>query len=394
MNQNNNFRAHKKALKKAKKRNSHKSYKKQIKKMEREKNEKFSTQFDLLLDDIDNKIKKMNAKINVARDKISYRFNQLLPKKKNDEEKFLYDLINEFALQRKISFFLAATILLNVIFVNYQNSVDEEMERIRRAKQNPRPSISVQKYKEQIVDETVAIQIEKRQLLENAHEIISNIKIKPTEPTDEEKLAIVLDKYGITEYQFLYIVAVALLEAGKAPVEAELNYYDSCYDVISSGFNRINSASCINFVNSRMGQNAGFNIYNQFVCPGQYTVSKDEIRELLKEDLSVYGGYYAVLDMLYTSVPSHNYYRFVSEEVNRRKGYGGIKLRPYCDNCYHSEVLEYDRVSPGDFLPNYNKHLNDYLDYLEALQEYEEYSKSIQEEKILLLEPMQNSTIR
>jgi len=394
MNQNNNFRAHKKALKKAKKRNSHKSYKKQIKKMEREKNEKFSTQFDLLLDDIDNKIKKMNAKINIARAKISYRFNQLLPKKRTEKEISLYDLINKFALQRKISFFLAATILLNVIFINCQKSVTEELERRRIAEQFARFAIAIQEYKEKRIKEVALTQLEKIDLVEDINEMLLSIKIVPREPTNEEKLAIVLDKYGITEYQFLYIVAVALLEAGMAPVEAELNYYDSCYDVISSGFNRINSASCINFVNSRMGQNAGFNIYNQFACPGQYTVSKDEIRELLKEDLSVYGGYYAVLDMLYTSVPSHNYYRFVSEEVNRRKGYGGIKLRPYCDNCYHSEVLEYDRVSPGDFLPNYNKHLNDYLDYLEALQEYEEYSKSIQEEKILLLEPMQNSTIR
>lgn len=394
MNQNNNFRVHKKALKKAKKRNNRNSYKKQVKKMEKEMNEKFSTQFNLLLDDIDNKIKNMNAKINVARAKISYRFNQLLPKKRTEKEISLYDLINKFALQRKISFFLAATILLNVIFINCQKSVTEELERRRIAEQFARFAIAIQEYKEKRIKEVALTQLEKIDLVEDINEMLLSIKIVPREPTNEEKLAIVLDKYGITEYQFLYMVAVALLEAGKAPVEAELNYYDSCYDVISSGFNRINSASCINFVNSRMGQNAGFNIYNQFACPGQYTVSKDEIRELLKEDLSVYGGYYAVLDMLYTSVPSHNYYRFVSEEVNRRKGYGGIKLRPYCDNCYHSEVLEYDRVSPGDFLPNYNKHLNDYLDYLEALQEYEEYSKSIQEEKILLLEPMQNSTIR
>lgn len=393
MNQNNNFRAHKKALKKARKRNNHKSYKKQIKKMERENNEKFSTQFDLLLDDIDNKIKKMNAKINVARAKISYRFNQLLPKKKNEEEISLYDLINKFALQRKISFFLAATILLHVIFINCQKSVTEEQER-RNAEQFARFAIAIQEYKEKCIKEVALTQLEKIDLVEDINEMLLSIKIVPREPTNEEKLSIVLDKYGITEYQFLYIVAVALLEAGKAPVEAELNYYDSCYDVISSGFNRINSASCINFVNSRMGQNAGFNIYNQFVCPGQYTVSKDDIRKLLKEDLSIYGGYYAVLDMLYTSVPSHNYYRFASEEVNQREGYGGIKLRPYCDNCYHSEVLEYDRVSPGDFLPNYNKHLNDYLDYLEALQEYEEYSKSNQKENILLLEPIQNSTIR
>ena len=92
MNQNNNFRVHKKALKKAKKRNNRNSYKKQVKKMEKEMNEKFSTQFNLLLDDIDNKIKNMNAKINVARAKISYRFNQLLPKKRTEKEISLYDL--------------------------------------------------------------------------------------------------------------------------------------------------------------------------------------------------------------------------------------------------------------------------------------------------------------
>lgn len=175
MNKNNNFRAHKKALKKARKRNNHKSYKKQIKKMERENNEKFSTQFDLLLDDIDNKIKKMNAKINVARAKISYRFNQLLPKKKNEEEISLYDLINKFALQRKISFFLAATILLHVIFINCQKSVTEEQER-RNAEQFARFAIAIQEYKEKCIKEVALTQLEKIDLVEDINEMLLSIK--------------------------------------------------------------------------------------------------------------------------------------------------------------------------------------------------------------------------
>ncbi len=391
-----NTRAHKKALKKAQQKTKRNTYAKMNKKIAKRQNESLKVQLDTLLENISTAFTKTKAKINVAIANFKYNLKRPFLSKKESEPKeiSLYDLIEGYAYRRQISLALASILILNAIFSSASRSVtshlngdelevepeilsvltDEELEFM----ENPDEVL------EEIFEVTKTVTIE-RSLTSSLADVESEVlhyrqgetidftgdmfayaapaqeSSEPHELTNEEKVAIILDKYGITHDQFLFIVAVVLLEAGE-------NFYEECYNVVSTLFNRISSASCINFVNNRMGEGTGVSLYCQAICPGQYTVSREKVNWLMQTDMTVYAGYQAVIDMLYSGVPSHDYYRFVAPHLSYK--YDCVPL--VTGGNYYFAVV-YNRIPLEDILPNYGKYI--------------EQENAQVEEKVLTLEP-------
>lgn len=397
MQKKDNFRAHKRALKKSKQRNNRNVVNKQNKRLQREHDESFLIQMDALLDELTMSIRKLKNKIVVKRALFSYDIRFLFRKKEKKIENIdFYSLVNSFSLHRQISISLACFILFNCLGDLCQNvhaarTLDTStIDILENMAETTKYDSLIEKEVDNMTEDPAIIEDEILVTMEKVQEQIENEKQQMIaeqlrEPTLEEKVAIILDKYNITEYQFIYIVATVILEAGKALIGDEINYYDECYNVISTMFNRASSISCINFVDGKLGTGTGTNIYNQASCPGQYTVSREAIAQLLKEDLSIYSAYYAVVDMLYTGQPSTDFYRFASEERNFTNGYGGVQLSPPYGNYYFAKVRDYDRISLRETLPNFAKYQDEYEEREKLRAEYEQ-----EPQKVMTLSPIGN----
>lgn len=361
-----NNRAHKRALNVSRRKSNRNTEAKKIKKMEREMNESFSHQLDLLFTKIDRKIDEVKKSINIriAKTKFAWKNRRIL---KNSSTDF-HDLVRYFACCESISFCLAALILINFLpSFNTKNAKDAVSNKILDSMEIAYEFIELQKanIEENIKEETNVEVLEE----------LPNIVVEPMdEPILEKELTlddmikITEYRYGVSHYEFLYTAAVCLLEAGE-------NQYDGCYDVASVFLNRITCQSTIDFVNTHYAPNSGTNIYAQARCPGQFTVSKAKIAELVNSDMTVYTGFEAVVKCFYTGIPYHNYYRFVAPHL--RYNQECVQLHPNGD-YFFAEVPESDRLRLEDVLPNFNG-VPDSL--LEDVLDYE------QNEKIMTLAP-------
>lgn len=167
----------------------------------------------------------------------------------------------------------------------------------------------------------------------------------------EEKVEVILKKYGITKEQLKTIIAIVLLEAG-------LDHYEECYHVICVLYNRITSRSCISTISDRMGDGKGTSLYYQAICPSQFTVYKsDDYYKLMESDLSEYAGTKAVIDMLYSEETTHDYYRFVAPR--KRNTVKNPERLTSDGNYYWAEVRESDRVALEDVLPCYKNYIGE-----------------------------------
>lgn len=154
------------------------------------------------------------------------------------------------------------------------------------------------------------------------------------ELTNEEKLAIILEMYNITEEQFNEIVATVIGEA--AP-----DSYEDAYAVINVLYNRLRSYKWHNSVDNLRGPDGGYNIYYQLIQTGQFEIYYNGAYKLyLNEDMYYTPGYQAVIDMLYSQVVMHNYLNFTSKNGKRE---GKVQ---FVDggNLYYSSLKEEDII--------------------------------------------------
>lgn len=354
-----NNRAHKRALKNAKRQNNKNILEKQIKKEKKELTESFAYQWELFSNDIQTKIRDIKKDINVSLAKVKFNFNSLFKNKKQQE-----DSLKEFAehlnLERQLclmlsyllSFNCGATLIESLSYDESKPNVRAVLEEAQDSLQDS-PKGNIEDY---IVlsshQEIVRKEPAKTQIIE---------EVEPQLLTDEEKKSLVLMMYDITEDQLKYIVAKVLLEAGEyydgLQEPGSINRYDECKNVISTGFNRITSPAWISLVNKRMGEGTGTNLYYQFKCPAQFTVSEYTTNYLASTDLTVYSGYKAVIEMLLLGEPSHNMCRFVSPRIKYKyEQYGCVPLSEN-GNYYFYEINDSDRIDLGSILPNYNRYV-------------------------------------
>lgn len=349
-----NNRAHKRALKNARRHNNRNIYGKQIKQEEKVLTESFAYQWELFSKDVQKKLQNIKKDINVSLAKVKFNFNSLFKNKKQQEES-LKESADHLNLERQLCLMLSYLLSFNCGAALIESLTHDDVK--------PNTSVILDEMQDSFgasLEAYIDFQSSLEELAEEPETI--QIEAEPQLLTDEEKENYVLQMYGITEYQLKYIVAKVVLETGEyydgLQEPGSINRYEECRNVISTGLNRISSASCISFVNSRMGEGTGTNIYYQFKCPGQYTVSESTAEYLINTDLTVYSGYKAVIETLLSGEPSHDMYRFVKNSLSYKyKHYNGEQLCTPNGNYYFAEVKEYDRVDLGSILPNYNRYV-------------------------------------
>ena len=164
-----------------------------------------------------------------------------------------------------------------------------------------------------------------REPLENTSEPLSEEELKQIE--NEEKVNIILIKYGITKEQFDVIVACVLMEA------LDKSYTDA-YAVVSTMYNKIITQKYIDYCNRFMGEGTGENIYYQCIFPNAYVVYQNGMykRVYQMEGIEKEPGYQAVVDCLYSEMPMHNYVGFQAGAIGEQFVEGG--------NIYHIDILE------------------------------------------------------
>ncbi len=138
----------------------------------------------------------------------------------------------------------------------------------------------------------------------------------------QEKLEYALERYSITYSQFYEMTKVMLIESGG------INYNETL-NVWSSLLNRLNRDIFIDYVAKVVGT-SGYSIYDQFICPGAYT--KVELVPERYDDITMWPGYYASLDILCSGKVTHNYVEF------RSNGSTGGVLLEEGGNRYRHEV--------------------------------------------------------
>lgn len=321
-----NYRAHKKALKTSRRKSNRNIEVKRAKQIEREHEESFSHQLNLFLENIEDRLTATKRTINIEIAKLKFAWhNRRIFKSASTD---FYDLTNYFATRENISLVLAASILLNCFVTAGFIIEDDESKKTIPALYGLQNVLEIPKQK---VDVPKNI------------EGLVTVSIKGEELTYEDIFEIVKYRYGVNDYELLWVIAVCLLEAGE-------NMYDGCFDVASVFINRITDISCINFVNGRYAPGTGTNIYAQAVCPAQFTVSKTKIKQLINDGMTQYKGYYAVLDCLYSGIPSHNYTRFVAPHL--KQSYM-VQLSPRGDYFFSVSKSE-NKIPLEEVLPNFD----------------------------------------
>ncbi len=138
--------------------------------------------------------------------------------------------------------------------------------------------------------------------------------------------------------------------------------YDETYNCISALYNRIFAPAWINDLNSH-GYD-GYSLYDQFRYPGQFGYGQKTKEEF--DDPTKWIGYYAVLDMLSSGIPSHDYTGFraawtkggvqIIEGGNRYRS----KLEERVENPTLKDVVFEPQVSLQRINDNFaNKFLDD-----------------------------------
>jgi len=130
-----------------------------------------------------------------------------------------------------------------------------------------------------------------------------------TEETREEKVAYILKKYNLTEYQFNVLSAIVLSEA-------ESNSYNDAYAVINTIYNRTHSKSWVKFISNKFGKDTGGSLYYQAIAPNQFVVYQHGTYKKHLNNTTVV-GYDAIIDFLYTEDILHNYLSFRAHNIKR-----------------------------------------------------------------------------
>lgn len=135
------------------------------------------------------------------------------------------------------------------------------------------------------------------------------IDVMLKEPTDEEKIATILERENITREQLDVIIATVMGEAAPG------SYLDA-YAVINTFYNRKISKKWQNEVYKATGENKGDNIYEQITLINQSEVyTSGRYKEFL--GLSEGYAYEATIDFLYSLDSMHDYLCFFASYGSR-----------------------------------------------------------------------------
>lgn len=170
--------------------------------------------------------------------------------------------------------------------------------------------------------------IESREVVRKA-----NIAIEvPKVPTEEEKIATILERENITREQLDVIIATVMGEAAPG------SYLDA-YAVINTFYNRKLSNKWINEVYRVTEEDVGNNIYEQITLINQSEVyTSGRYKEFL--GLSEGYAYEATIDFLYTLDSMHDYLCFFASYGDKE----GREQFVEGGNLYYSLLEEEDRV--------------------------------------------------
>lgn len=122
------------------------------------------------------------------------------------------------------------------------------------------------------------------------------------EPTNEEKIAVILERENLSKEQFDEIVATVNGEAAPGS-------YDDAYAVINTFYNRKTSKTWIAEMIRATGVDNGDNLYAQITLINQSEVyTNGSYKQYL--GITDIPAYQAVIDFLYTLEPMHDYLCF------------------------------------------------------------------------------------
>ncbi len=154
------------------------------------------------------------------------------------------------------------------------------------------------------------------------------------EISNDEKLNIILEKYGLTYEQFEVVTACTIAEA-----KGEGTCYIDAYAVINTIYNRCLSEKWINEVDNYMGEGTGMNLYYQVVMPGQFSPIASE-KYINYLGINEGEGYQAIIDFLYSEEPLHTQLSF---NCYGQEEEGKIQ---YVDggNWYYNELEEDEKL--------------------------------------------------
>ena len=148
------------------------------------------------------------------------------------------------------------------------------------------------------------------------------------EPTFEEKIDIILDKYNLTREELDVCSAIACAEANGEGMN-----YEEAVNVICAAYNRTISSTWVSSL--------GNNLYDQMTAPSQFIVYENEnyLNYLSRTDLP---GYQAVIDFLSNNceVEAHDYLSFRSNNSN----INGVELVSG-GNLYFNELDAEERLA-------------------------------------------------
>lgn len=148
------------------------------------------------------------------------------------------------------------------------------------------------------------------------------------EPTFEEKINIILDKYNLTREELDVCSAIACAEANGEGMN-----YEEAVNVICAAYNRTISSTWVSSL--------GNNLYDQMAAPSQFVVYENGnyLNYLGRTDLP---GYQAVIDFLSNNceVEAHNYLSFRSNNSN----INGVELVSG-GNLYFNELDAEERLA-------------------------------------------------
>jgi len=153
------------------------------------------------------------------------------------------------------------------------------------------------------------------------------------ELTNEEKLGVILETYGLTEEEFNIVCAICM-------TESKPNSYVDTYCVINTMYNRTISKLWHIDMEKIYGEGAGYSLFYQAIAPTQFVVYEDG---KYLQYLGVKEGpcYQAVIDFLYTKNIKHDFLSFRSSNTEVE---GGVQFVPGGNKYFNPLQLE-DRIS-------------------------------------------------
>lgn len=190
-----------------------------------------------------------------------------------------------------------------------------------------------------VQSKNVSLSMDEQIAFYKVHYSIEPTPSKPAtiELTNEEKLMLIYERYGVTAEQFNYVKSIVLAECNGTYVDA--------YAVASIFLNRINSYNWTSYLDSIIFEGAGSSIYYHGICDGQFSVYASG-RYLLFWDESSSEPYQAVIDCFYSGEVSHNYLSFNHAGSNPPGG------EPLTDggNEFYNPQPEDDKIEQVDVI--------------------------------------------